>query len=529
MRLMILLAMFLVVPCIEAASLSGRVLSAHDLQPIAGAAVQLSSSNGFYYTTEGTDESDARGQFSIETNSTLYLRLLVDHPDYALASVTGSLADLQSTEVLLTLAGSLRVQIIAEDTGEPIAGALVDIGQGHRIADSSGEVAFPRIRIGDYPICAFQRSGEHLSACLDGSFPGFVEQVSGPAIVVAAGEESVAVIAAPRGGAIDGDVEDGFAGGILPNTTLSYDLFSPDGTLLRRGSVDTDAQGKYRVPRLPSGNYLLSMKTNVFPLPYFAEQIFPMLSCKSGCPFAQAEAIAIVQPAVTAGVDFSLLALGVVSGRLIDAVTGAPIDGMEVAVYVFDMTQPRPYYRSRTDADGTFEVGYLPAGRQLYVAAHGRDGYPDTAWPNLSCTYPRCGVGEGFVLQAEDVRDGFNFELAQGAAIRGRITERGSSKPLVAQVSIYTGSGTVVWTGASDADGFYSSSSLASGTYWVLAKQVEPYATCSVHPADSCTAGGLVDFSTAPGVAFGGAFDVEGVDVAVATRFVHADGFEAGD
>ncbi len=79
----------------------------------------------------------------------------------------------------------------------------------------------------------------------------------------------------------------------------------------------------------------------------------------------------------TAGIDFQLRRRGSITGRVVDAATGAPLPGAYVIAY-----SPAGYHLGgslQADAAGNFELGNLPEGE--LIAAGLRPRLPARALP----------------------------------------------------------------------------------------------------------------------------------------------------
>ena len=119
----------------------------------------------------------------------------------------------------------------------------------------------------------------------------------------------------------------------------------------------------------------------------------------------------------TTGIDFTLIPLGKISGKVIDTVTGLPVVGATISIE--DL-----YNNSATTGpDGTYTITRLsPAGYKVKVH---KNGYADEYFDNASLwnsTIINVSAGQ-------TVAD-INFSLVAGGSISGRITNADTGQPV---------------------------------------------------------------------------------------------------
>jgi hypothetical protein len=132
----------------------------------------------------------------------------------------------------------------------------------------------------------------------------------------------------------------------------------------------------------------------------------------------------VAAEAATDGIDFTaavMTGLGSLSGRVVDEVTGQPIEG--ISIQVLDH-QARFLLRvAASAADGTYRVDDLRAG-DVFVATANRLGYLEEVWDDRACD-PSCDFTAAppvVIAGGEEAAD-VDFRLVRGGTISGRVTD----------------------------------------------------------------------------------------------------------
>lgn len=183
-------------------------------------------------------------------------------------------------------------------------------------------------------------------------------------------------------------------------------------------SNSTDEQGRYRLSGLPAGKYLVRIG-NETSRPVSRSKSYPATFYPSTTDDAKAKVIEIEDGGIATGIDIKLgqpEALFTAHGRIIDAVTGAPMVGVRIRyATLFSIGDPIRSWRitrERTNAQGEFQLPGLPPGKHaaLLEAADAPDFYTEFA---------------RFEIDAADVK-GVELKAARGSTITGIVTIEGA-------------------------------------------------------------------------------------------------------
>ena len=268
----------------------------------------------------------------------------------------------EAVDFVLTKAGSISGTITAAGSGLPVGSIDLDIfdSSTNRLdvtakSDVSGAYTLGPLRPGSYFLRAQPgpTQGRQLQY-----YAGRPDINGATAVVVQAGGNTPNIdFQLEPAGWIEGLVQN--ASG-LPLAGVDLDVFeSPAGTRLTKGGR-TDAFGKYVVGPLPPGQYKLRCDPTAqqgFAIEYYAD--------KAARP--SADAVTVTASSGTTGVNFVLDQGGSLAGRVTDAVSGAPVAGMDIDVLEAGSLAQLDQ-SGTTDADGRFLVGEVPPGNYLLRA-----------------------------------------------------------------------------------------------------------------------------------------------------------------
>ncbi|MFC7220384.1 MFS transporter [Streptomyces polyrhachis] len=279
-----------------------------------------------------------------------------------------------------------------------------------------------------------------------GSIPAArgVQATAAPAIeeALAPEEASVAGEAPPSDGAPGAAPAPGRVG-----VPVHGAVRNADGSSLPRAALTLiDAQGRQtgRDTSTSDGRFLLSA-----PDP----GAYTLIAAAGG---RQPQAVTVSVGERPVEVDLVLGGAGRLTGR-IAAAGGVPL--AEVNVTLAD-ARGEVVASTRTDADGHYAIGELPAGE--YTLAASAAAHRPTATPVR-------------VRAARETRQ--DVELTGGAVLRGTV-RGGNGRPVEdARVTLMDAAGTVVDSGTTGADGVFRFVDLAAGEYTVVAAGYPPVAT----------------------------------------------------
>lgn len=257
------------------------------------------------------------------------------------------------------------------------------------------------------------------------------------------------------GGQIEGTVyaEDG----VTPLANLNVDLAQGDfGTC-------TDANGHYAITGVPFGEHKLVAATewnwciNDY-TKYLTEFYDNVPSWDQATPVA-------VNPGqdIVSGIDFSLETGGSISGQVVAAAGGAPLE--LINIHVRDFNNGSIDRNTWTALDGTYFIGGLPDGAYMVVA----EDYNGDAEMWAKEFYPESDTYQGagqVVISGSNALSGIDFTLEPGGSIAGRVVDAQTGLPL-ANINVDLEQGW--WGTCSDADGYYYMPSVHFGDQYLVA------------------------------------------------------------
>ncbi|HEX9731429.1 MAG TPA: carboxypeptidase regulatory-like domain-containing protein [Thermoanaerobaculia bacterium] len=374
-------------------------------------------------------------------------------------------------ELHLGTGGSISGQVTSSQDGTPLAGGTVYAYNEYGYWEGSGGTDAS----GNYAVSALDAGSYFLQT--DG-FIGFLDELyddvlcphdsctvtaGTPVAVSSTGEVGGVDFTLDPGGAISGLVTHAATGD--PVAGASVRIYNSAGSQV--GSALTDGAGAYEVTGLASGSHYAVAESSAY-----ADELYDGIACPGGYPYYGCDPttgtpIAVTAPLTTAGVDFALDRLGVVTGVVTETATGDPIPDVRVQVYLDEIG----YYASDyTDATGMYSIGGLPAGEYVVVTDaydHINEVFDDIPCPSY---YWTCDLTAGtpIAVALDAIVSGVDFALDRFGAVSGTITHALTSGPVASvEVAIFDADGDWVdWTYTSSTGG-YTFDRLPAGTYFV--------------------------------------------------------------
>lgn len=305
---------------------------------------------------------------------------------------------------------------------------------------------------------------------------------TGTAITVASSASITRDFALAPGGSVAGTVAEAATG--VPLQGVNVSLYTRVGTSVTfTGSASTSASGTYLVPGLATGTYFAL--TSSSPGASHTNEIFNDILCPGQCSTNLAvdsgAPIDVVAGATTGGVDFALSPAARISGRVVNAQTSAPIQGVNVSAYARIGLNVTFMGSASTNANGDYTVGGLPTGTYyLYTSTNlaNNEIFNDVPCPGSCSSSEAVALGQGVATTQGATTGGVNFQLEPGGAISGTVVDAATLLPLQAGVSVYRQSGSnasFVQSGFSDASGVYTVAGLTTGTYFARVSPSAPY------------------------------------------------------
>lgn len=338
------------------------------------------------------------------------------------------------------------------------------------------------------------------------------------------------------GGSISGQLIDAHASGPLVGYTAVMHVHDSNGELFGASRFTTSASGHYQINGLPDGAFYLVVTS--LPNPFVdRSQIYPGIPCETFfCDPLLGQLVTITASGNVDHIDFSFHPDAIVRGKVIDAETGAALDGVTVSGYIPALIPAGAYVRFWSTIshgpDGVYELylrGYGPTG-PYYIVAENAAPHASTAYPRVTCIPILSCLGSAVSLSVQPAStfDNIDISLPLGSAISGVVTDALSGAPLRAYVEILDGTNDRIWGGYTTEDGFYSSDAVPAGTYYAIAKSLlRSQPGCIVYDNRPCPADGMPLSSVDPTPLVLKLGEIRsGINFPIDTNTIFSDSFE---
>ena len=264
-----------------------------------------------------------------------------------------------------------------------------------------------------------------------------------------------------RGGRVEGRVTHATTGDPLKGVIVA--ITSQFGIVPAVTAV-TDENGEYRTRAgIPAGNWVVYATGNGY-----STVIYDGNGCQGGCTSASpATPVALTAGNTATSIDFALLPLGRLEGRITDSVNGEPVRASVRAFARDREIPPGTTWTASTDAEGKFSLT-LPDGSYTLVAE--AFYYIGEFWGDVACTNCRTHGGTPVTPVPGTTVSTYDFVLKpSGGRISGTVRGPGNvaitSSPTV---QLYDQSGRQVRSESISGDGAFRFAGLPSGTYYVV-------------------------------------------------------------
>ena len=349
--------------------------------------------------------------------------------------------------------GELSGSVSSAVTGGALAGAYVDVYS----LSSGGYVGFAATdHNGNYTVTGLAPGSYTVEFYADGYieqyYNGQATLAAGDPVSVTAGQNTTGVDATMQvSGAISGHVTDAGTGG--PAGGVQVVAYNSSNQVVAQTTAD--AGGAYTLTGLVTGSYDVEFEP-VGSQPYLA-QYYSGAATVSG-----ATAVSVTDGQTSGGIDAAMSTGSGIEGTVTSG--GQPAAGVDVTV--FGSSGSAAGY-GLTDAAGAYTVTGLTPG--TYTV----EFLPPTSWGVNAA--PQYYDGRTTAASADPVTvAGGHFatvsaDLPTGGQITGAVTDASTHAGLAGEVGVYaySSSGGYSGYGYTDANGNYTISSLATGTYQV--------------------------------------------------------------
>ncbi len=251
-------------------------------------------------------------------------------------------------------------------------------------------------------------------------------------------------------------------------------------------SATTNGNGEF-VATAPSGTYIVFAQAAGF-----RTEIFDNVPCGQSCDFNAATPLVVNAPNAVPGIDFALLRLGSVAGRVVRADNALPLEGVNVSAVALDGEAAAG---AITGANGDFVIEVEPGDVRLQTS--NAQAFVDELFPDIACPFGTCDPAGATVFSIASGQSitGNNFALAAGGTVAGTVTRAGGPVNVGVQIEVYRPDGTLLTSPDMDPDGSWRvSSGLPTGSYRAVAVPFVIYAPevwnnrpCGPAPCDATT------------------------------------------
>lgn len=368
--------------------------------------------------------------------------------------------------------GEISGTVTSTDGGVPIASAEIEVWNDgfydYDYTDGQGRYSIGGLAAGTY-MAKVRVFGYRNEVWDDIPCAGPYDcDTSGATPIVVAANATVSGIdfALDPAGGISGRVA--FEGDDTPVGGAEIRVWTPAGDWVDSGYSDTAGQGHYTVSNLYPGSYRVGViDDNVLPRG-FLDEIYDDMPCEVSCDPTTGTPVPVGPGATTTGIDFAVSALGWIEGTVTDAVSGAPVAGVQIDVY-YSFGPHVPYvFAILSDSSGHYVTRPLPPGNFFLVA--GSSTHLDELYDDLPCD-PDCDptTGTPVAVALGTATTGIDFGLDERGSFSGMVTDAATGEPLYATIEIWSAAGDYLGQLGTAGNGSFHTDGLGSGSYHVVA------------------------------------------------------------
>jgi 5-hydroxyisourate hydrolase-like protein (transthyretin family) len=457
-----------------ASKITGQVVEAITLTPIAGGTVYVYNSSNNVVSSAVTDSSGnysvgglLPGTYYVKTgfSSLGYIDLLYNNIPCSNCTVTSGTPVTVNTSsttpninFTLDRLGRISGRVTNALTLAPLSGVSITAYNSSGSSVSSAATS----GTGDYTILGLP-TGQYFLKTYNslGYFDVLYDDLPCTNCTLTAGTAVPAVnnqivtgvnFALTEGGKVTGTVTD--AATHLPLSGIQVQLYDSKNQSV--AYVYSNSSGVFTISGLTTGTYSATVSD----------------SSGYGYKGQTISGIHVTTGATTSGVNFALLSAGKISGTVIDAVTMLPLSNMGITIY----SSTGDYAGSTsTNSQGQYTVSGLMTGT-YFARTSNYSTYQDQLYHNIPCY--NCTATSGTPIPVTDgaTTPNINFALSALGQITGRIMDANTQAPLSNfRVTIYNDQGGTFSYAYSDSAGNYRIAGLQTGTYYVAFEKNQGY------------------------------------------------------
>lgn len=366
-------------------------------------------------------------------------------------------------DLALDVGGSISGTVVDALSASPLSSVTIDLydaaGQhlGSRSSSSTGAYEFAGLAAGQYHAVA-SKDATHLPELFQGlPCAETCDPTTGTPINVALGAVTAGIdfSLTPFGG-IAGHVRTDPDG--RPVESVSVYLYHQDGTYVWKRQ--SDSQGAYRFDYVATGRYFLRANGA-----YVVGELYDGIPCDDGCDPTAGTPVDVEAAATTDGIDFRLSRRGTITGSVVAAATGHPLENLTVYVYEGDGSLVA---LGRSKSTGVYTVQGLNPG--TYFAKVDNYLFTPQLYDGVPCAWD-CEITTGtpVIVELGGTTTSIDFELVGRGSIEGTLRDAMTGSPLSGKyVKVWNEADKYCTSTQTDGAGHYVFSNLPSGTYFVV-------------------------------------------------------------